>query len=77
MGLPQRPGLQSPPRAVAVQRTEATLGAVLGFLMFLASPVIWYLAATTFHSDLIYWAIWAGWVWAINLALGTAVRPPQ
>jgi hypothetical protein len=43
--------------------------------MFLASPVIWYLAATTFHSDLIWWGIWAGWIWAINLALGTAVRP--
>ena len=51
--------------------------AVVGILMFLASPVVWYLTAKTFHSDPIYWAITMGWSLAITLAFGTAVRPPE
>ena len=56
----------------------ALLGTLLGTLMYLASPVVWYLAATAWYqNDFTYWAIAMGWCVAITLVLGASIKPPE
>jgi hypothetical protein len=60
-----------------VARQEIVV-ALLGTLMYLASPVVWYLAATVwYHNDFTYWVIAMGWCVAITLVLGASVKPPE